>query len=294
MVKKSPFLKKSTEYTKSLIRFVIVSFLVLALLVLIALLIFDVISLNAALVNALFALFGLLLPHEKSSFEKLFDSSPWETYLSLLFRKGVVKRDELIRISYGTHYLIEVDGEYLLLKNTNGIGLFNLPARTYALPYEEAKELELKFGVIRDDYISDKNDYRMLVPARNLKHFYKYFCLHVDPYAFPNKQMIIRYIADRCALSEDLFSDSKIIFKKRIINNIAFSSYTGHYEMLVFDVCVFVPNEAQLEAFRAIRGNQNENYKFAGVELIKNNGTDKAHNKLHADIAPYIYSCIAN
>ena len=292
MRERNPLLKKSKTYIEHLLFLISISFLLVAAVIVIALVIAGTIHIKDSIMNVIYCILGVLIPIEKSAIEKLFDATPWETHLSSLFRKGIIKKDDLIRISFAACMLIEVDGEYLLVKNSHGIGLFQLPSRTYPLTYEESKELEIKYNALRDNAIPHKfYDYRLLIPAKKIKPFYRDFCSTVNPYTYDYRPILCD-VARRCSLDDSFSSDGRISFRDRIVRKIEFSRYTDQYEMIVLDVCLLIPTETQLAALRTLKSVSTEEYRFADLTIIKNNGVEKEKGKLFADIGPYVYDTI--
>ena len=77
----NPFLKKSATYIKNLIVFIAITLTIIALIVVSFLSILNIIILRDSLIKFIFAFLGFLLPIEKTAYERLKESSPWETYL---------------------------------------------------------------------------------------------------------------------------------------------------------------------------------------------------------------------
>lgn len=291
---KNVFLKKSKAYVTSVISFVIISLVMLSLVVLAVLSLFDILVLRDAIIKFIFAFLGFLLPIEKSAFEKLKNSSPWETYLNYLIRKEKLPTSTPIRISYAAHLVVEFNGKYLLLNNKYGINLFQFPSRTYPISEEEARNIKIKFDAREDTYIKkDFYDYRFMIPAKNLKSFYKYFCYNIDPYTY-SCQHIVDDFVERCSLNKELFADVKYVFKQRKIKKIEYSRFTDSYEMNVADVYVFCPTNEQMKALVELEDVQSNMFKVATYEEVKRNGTNVEKGKLYADIAPLAYNLLSD
>ena len=292
MQKKNPFLKKDKHFYLHLSYFLFVTLSLIALIVIVILSLLSIITIQDFVVKIIFGLIGLLIPFEKSAIEKLSETSLWETRLAYLRRKGELKREDRIRISFASVLLIQIDGRYLLVKNPNGFQLYENPSRTYRLTNEELTELEIKYNVVEDSFIKKNyNDYRLLVPVKNIKSFYKYFCLHINPYEYDYSPMLDEVIS-LIGLNNSLFKESKIMFKHRIVNNIQYSRFTGYYELNVIDVCVFSPTKEQLDILRTLSSTSNPCYELATLEEIKHNGVNAEKGDLHAEIAHYVYDVI--
>lgn len=291
MERKNPLLKKSKQYVKNLLLVICTIIIIIFLLTIIVLSILEKIELKEYLTEVISGFLGTLIIYTKNSIENLNDSAPWETYLTFLLRKKIISKKDYVRISYAAFMIVEVDGSYLLLKNAHGINLYHLPSYTYPLTNDEALKIEIQFGALNDDFIKrDYRDYRFLMPVKKLKAFYKYFCENVNPYT-TNYQYIVDSMVSKCHLNNEIFNNSKILFKNRIIKKIDFSRYTNQYEMNVMDVCILCPTDEQLEELRKIKSNVNELYRFSTLNEIKSNGINKEKGQLYADIATNVYDC---
>lgn len=285
----NPFLKKSATYIKNLIVFIAITLTIIALIVVSFLSILNIIILRDSLIKFIFAFLGFLLPIEKTAYERLKESSPWETYLNYLIKKEKLSAETRIRISYAAVVIVELNGEYLLLKNSKGIGLFQFPSWTYSLSEEETKKIEIKFGASKDNFIKRNfNDYRFYVPVKNVKKFYKDFCEKIDPYSYSCSNIICD-CATKCSLNSEVFIDSKSLFKWRKIEKIKYSRYTNEYEMNVRDVYILCLNDEQKNELQKIYGVTSESFRWATEREIKQNGINEDVGNLYADIAPFTY-----
>lgn len=246
-----------------------------------------------SIIGAAFSVLGFLLPLEKISYENLTDALPWQSYLRYLSRKKEINRKTLIRISYAGYVIFKINGKYLLLKNTHGIELYQLSARTYRLEYEKYVAIKKQFDAEDDDYITDKNyyDYRLLVPANRIKRFYKFFLNDINPKTYDYSEVVDNVIT-RIGASKTLFKEVKTSFVSRKIFPIAFSRYTSHFEMIVADINIFEPNEEQFKELVRLSETNNDEYRFVTINELKSNGTDVKIGKRKADIAPISYEII--
>jgi hypothetical protein len=266
--------------------------IVLLLVILVAVIclnLLKVVLLEDSIIKIIFATFGFLLPYLKNAIEELENSTPWETYLTYLIKKEKLSQDTLVRISYSAFLIVEIDGKYLLVKNSHGLNLYQLPARTYGLSEEERVQMQIEFGAVQEDFIKkDYCDYRMLIPIKKVKAFYKRFCEKINPYEY-SYQEIVNDIVEKCGMDASVFASSRIFFKKRKINKIAFSRYTNHYEMNVADICVLSLSEEQKSEIRKAVQNASPSFKLATLQEIKANGINVEQGKLDADIAVITY-----
>jgi hypothetical protein len=285
----NPFLKKSKFYIKSLVFFVAITLTIMILALLLLLSLVDIVFLKDSAIKFIFALLGFLLPIEKGAYEKLKDSSPWETYLNYLIKKEKLSSESKIRISYAAVVVVELNGKYLLLQNSKGIELFHFPSWTYGISEEESKRIEIKFGALKDSFIKkDYNDYRFLVPVKNLKKFYEDFCEKVNPYNY-SCAAIIEDFTKKCLLDTTVFSNTKSLFKWRKIEKIKYSRYTRNYEMNIRDIYVLCLNEEERNELQKTQNVTSSTFKWATQKEIEANGINEECNKLYADIAPFTY-----
>ena len=243
------------------------------------------------------AIIGITIPYNINHFVDLTDSLPWQTYLRRLYRLKLIKRTDRIRISYAYLFRIEVDGEYLLIKNKHGFNKFQPPGHTYVLSLEEKNYLKANFYVTEDDRIKSKkvkNDYRLFVPAYMMKKFYKRFLHQIDVVKTENYQNGFKAtLIDSGVLNPVIFENINLRFVRRHIENIKFTKPFKCYEMLLADVFEVVLTQDQIDSIRKLRENKNsDQYEFANEELIKSLGVDTAVGDMYAEIAEHTYKIL--
>lgn len=291
MRKKPNILKKSKNYYIDLALFILYILLIITFAIVTILSLFNIIFIEDFVIKFNFAFIGFLLPITKNKIGNLKDSLSWESYFNYLKVKKEIKIGDYIRISYAAFFIIEVDGEYLLLKNSHGMNMYLMPGMTYEISSDEWKFLLEHFHVKNDTFIKrDFVDYRLLVPQNELKKFYRRFCEIINPYTNNNKALMNNIIKE-CCLGEAIFKNYSCFFKGRYIKKIEFSRYTGFYEMILGDVYEIYLDSEQKEEIRKLKSKLCEKYKFATLEEIKSNGINLNKNKLIADIATNAYDC---
>ena len=290
-MQKNKIMKKSKKYWINILFAVICSALIVFCAVILVLSLLNVIVIRDVIIKFIFGFLGFMLPIEKNAIERLKDSAPWETYLSFLKRKGYVKKNDRIRISYGAFVVFEVDGEYLLIKNAHGLDLYQIPAMTYSISEEEYLYLVSNFNLINDDYIKrDYKDYRFLVLESELKRFYKHFCQQYNPYEI-DYSYLVNMVIEQCPIDKDVFKSCTTKFKNRYIKQIQYSRFTNKYEMNLEDIVIFIPNEEQLKELKKLKNLNLQQFKFATLEEIKSNGVNTSKGIYKADIATNAYDC---
>ena len=239
-----------------------------------------------------FAIIGSLLTFEKFSFEGIRDVLPWENSLRIELRKKGFSKESPVRISYCAVLIVEVNGKYLLKKNSHGLETFGLPARAYGMSIEKKDELIKNFGVQIDTHIDkDWYDYRLYVKAKYLKKFYNQFVIDVNPYTYDYRP-ILNQIIEGYGLDENIFKDAKIEFDTRIIPLVKYTRKVGTLEMYVLYRFILKPNEEQFAVLNNILDQKNKDYRFECLEVIKQNGVNKAINKMNSDIPEFVYDTI--
>ena len=285
--------KKSRGYLITEAKFIVLCVVVLAFLILISCSLFKVFEIDDTIVGIICTFFGVVLSMLGNVITELKDAAPWESHLSYIVKRDKLPQDTKIRISYAAFVVVEVDGLYLLLKNRHGINLFQMPSSTYPIENdEEVIKIKTNFGAVADDFIKKNySDFRFLVPLTKIKKFYKHFCEYINPYEY-SYQSIVDFMVDRTGLNGELFANSNIMFEKRLIKKIEFSRYTGHYEMIVHDVCHLLLTDEQKSALRGLKNSCNEKFKFATYDEIKANGISKEKGNLYADIATITFDLL--
>ena len=104
----------------------------------------------------------------------------WRNTLKKLIKNKNIQADESIRISFAYLFRIKYNGKYLLVKNARSINKYQPVGGAYKCYQNEKLVLTNNdFNVLDDDFIpideTSKDDYRMRVPAKNLKRFVKSF-----------------------------------------------------------------------------------------------------------------------
>lgn len=292
-MKKNPLLKKSREYTKKLIKFIAFCCVVFITTLLLILNSLKVVNIESTILNLMCTAMGLFIPLFGSMLRELQDTTPWETYLTFIVKRDKLTSSTPIRISFAAFLIVEVDGLYLLVKNSHGIELYQPPARTYPIKTEEEMlELEKNFDLKDNGFIKkDYNDYRFKIPLKQIKMFYKRFCEKVDP-TTETYQEIINDMVEMCGINKEIFSNVTVVFKDREVKKIEYKSYTDSYEMNVQDICKVILTEKQKKELRRVMAIKSDKYKFATESIIKSNGIDVANNKLYADIMVDTYNML--
>ena len=226
----------------------------------------------------------------------IYDSLPWQTYLRALIRSHEISNKTHIRISYAYLFRVEIDGEYLLIKNSHGIGKMQPPGHTYKLPYEEKLFLRNKYHVLDDDKVTnrkEKEDYRLRVPAKYLKPFFKRFIHRIDVLKTEDYELGFKEtLVNKGILDSDVFNNIAMQYIKRDVSRIEFSHFFQCYEMLVADIIEVVLNEEQRQYLRNMKNSQSEQYIFATDKYIKSCGVDTDKGDFYAEVAEHSHKIL--
>ena len=243
-------------------------------------------------------LIGVLIPYDINFLIDLTDSLPWQTYLRKLVRLNLLKKNDTIRISYAYLFRIEVDGEYLLIKNSHGFNKYQPPGSTYSLSNKEKSFLKEKFLVKDDDRILSKkikDDYRLFVPIKYMKPFFKRFCYQIDKVKTENYLNGFKHVlVDSNVLNHEIFSNVEFNYIRRDVSKIEYSKHFECYEMLLADIIEVKLNDKQIEEIRMMKNRTSvaEKYEFADEQLIKSCGVNTKVGDLYAEISEHTYKIL--
>ena len=240
-----------------------------------------------------FSLIAFLLPFEKQFYDGIRDKMPWQHSLRRAIRRKKINHDSLIRISYSAVIIIEVNGQYLMEKNTHGLETYFLPARVYDLSMERKNFLVKQFKIKEDAFFKKEwCDYRLYVKARYLKRFYREFLNDVDPFNYDYSPWIKEEIVDGLSLPKEVFDKVDLEFDARIISPINFARRANCFEMYSVDRVIFKPTEEQYEILANLVDKEFPGYRFNTLEEIKMDGVNKDKGKMNADIPDYVYDTV--
>ena len=189
-------------------------------------------------------------------------------------------KNENIRFSMSYLYLIKVDGDYLLVKNSN-FGHYQLVGGKYKRLEGTQALLQNKFSATDDLQLPDKllmkDDFAIFIPAKNAVSFIDWFNKGKD-----------REINHWREFYEELIKgEGNILSKKNfpyvnynhigtVTTPVKKSKGWDCYEILQYDILEFKPNSKQLKELQKLKEKGDTNYiKWADNELIQCLGYDK-------------------
>lgn len=219
------------------------------------------------------------------------DNTVWKEQLRTYRRKHIIKKDERIRISFAYLFRIQVDGKYLLVQNGRGTGKYQPVGGAYKVHDREKLYLKEKLYVADDDKIlldrSSTNDYRMLVPANNLKKFVRRFDRTFDrEYITDLSREFTEELIKTGILDKDF---GKVVYRYcgRHYTGIEFSRHFQCYELLMADIVEVQLSPEQEEKLRALMKKTDIRYRFARKKEIKHCGIKEDEGKYTEDIADH-------
>lgn len=229
-----------------------------------------------------------------NSFKDCFDNSTWKETLRLYIRKQLINKEDYIRISFAYLFRINVDGKYMLVRNGRGTKKYQPVGGAYQTTDNEKLHLKDVFSVTGDNKIPideySKNDYRMFVPAKNLRKFVKRF----------NKTKDRELVSDLGReFKEELvetgildFDNIEYRYCGRHMTNIAFSRHFQCYELLLADVVELIPTKEQEEKLRTLMKLDSEKYIWANEDEIKHCGIVEGSEQLEETIGDHTFKIL--
>lgn len=254
----------------------------------IVLLIFILLLLGVLIVGELYGvpvcptisgiMLGLLIPLFVNSFiELFFEKQNWKLSERRFRVAKAIKKEDSIRISFAYLYRIELDGKYLLVKNSRGTGKYQPVGGVYKYYDEEESYLKSNYHIEPDSNIqsddTSKRDYRFKIKDKYLRKFVKHF-IEEDKNR-ENEDNVSREFIEEVlnGYKSDLndFGIFTYYFRNRFID-FAYSSIYECYELVLADIYEVKLNESQEKILRNIIKERKNNYVLASVEDIKNQG----------------------
>lgn len=281
----------NSHYKKTLIKLVIVSILIVSVMVISALMYLYKMEYTDLFVQLpISVLFGFLVSKEIELVIDLKNCSLWETQLLALKRKGKINERTRIRVTFSYALIIRVDNKYLLVKNSHGLGLLQLPMRVYEIGnIEKVEEIQQKTNAEIDSYPKrDWLDWRFLVPSKKVNSFYKIFDTERKD-SVCKCENIFSDLTDKGVIDEESLSEKKIRYLRRVHLPISYSRYTDHYEFNCVDLYELVPNNDEWNYLKQIANEKNERFSFCTLDEIKGCGVDIKNLKYNADIDSRVY-----
>lgn len=224
----------------------------------------------------------------------------WQEDLYSLIKKGNIKKDDYIRISYAYLYRIKINNKYLLIQNFRYEHPKYQPVGGVYKYTDEYKKLYIDDRyVITDDNVSDKttkNDFRLKVIAGKINKFYSDFNTGVQ--LRENSNFILREFYEEffeennnIKNQRDKFGDIGVKFIGRHIEGITYSPYFSIYEMLLADIYELDFSVEQKNIILDIISSS-QNFKLVSSDEIKSRGHIKGSYKFSDFITAHSYKIL--
>lgn len=193
-----------------------------------------------------------------------------------------------IRFSMAYLYLIKVDGEYLLVKNSN-FSHYQLVGGKYKRLEGTQQFLKEAFDAIDDLQLPDKplmkDDFALFIPASKAISFMDWFNKGKNREINHWREFYEELIEGKGdLLSKKNFPYINYNHIETITTPVKKSKGWDCYEVLQYDILEFLPNKKQLNELRKLKSKGDSDYiRWADTELIKYLGYDKrTREKLYA------------
>ena len=181
-----------------------------------------------------------------------------------------------IRFSMAYLYIIEIEGKYLLVKNSN-FDHYQLVGGKYKV-YDQGKHQLKELGV-SDDRVMDtggvaKDDLAKFVPAKNALKFLNWFKSGQNREVSHWREFYEELLSEACPfLSKDKFRYVDYCLESTVITPIKTTPEWGCSEILSFDILKLIPTSEQESELKQLflEGN-NDRIKWVDRNLIDNLG----------------------
>ena len=208
--------------------------------------------------------------------EDLTDTQIWQASLRRILRERVVSPTDYIRISFAYLYRIQINGKYLLVKNSRNIEKFQPVGGVYQCDENEKIFLFRKLGIAEDNGMpidkQSENDYRMRVPARNLKKFVRRFNKTKQRENFENlSREFIEELVNTGIVDRKNFNKIKYQVAGRHLT-LNYSDFYQCYELLLADVIILNVTSAQKDELIGLQSKSSSLYYWATEDEIKTRG----------------------
>ena len=222
----------------------------------------------------------------------------WKSTLSNLLKERKINKEDYIRISFAYLYRINVNGSFLLVKNGRNILKYQPVGGAYkCTPEEKAVLTGKKYGVVDDDFIgideTSKDDYRMRVPARNLKKFVRRF---IKTKLRENIEDLSREFKEELIVSKILpkkhFKQIEYKFCGRHYTDLRFSTYNECYELLIADIVELMPTDIQKMVLVELQKIVSDEYIWATEKDILTCGVKKSTVNMSPNITDHSFKIL--
>jgi uncharacterized protein YhhL (DUF1145 family) len=230
-----------------------------------------------------------------SKLKDVFFVNNWKNSQKELEKKGDLKDDTKIRISFAYLFRIKIDDMYFLVPNKRS-KKYQPVGGAYKFYKNEADYLSENIPAESDDCIPvdeiTKRDYRLIIENKNLRAFIKRFNSTLDRENIENLSREFKEeIFISGILNSEEFGDLIYRYCGRHMTNIEESVF-GKFEILLADIVEVRLTENQEVLFRSLMDNNSVDYKFATAKEIKALGVKAGSQHLEDNIANHTYKIL--
>lgn len=231
-------------------------------------------------------------------FNALLDVQDWQASLRKQIKAGIIKKTDIMRISFAYLFRIKINGKYLLILNHRKFGKYQPVGGVYKCEEDEKLYLKGKRYFACDDNCipideSSKNDYRMRLPVRKLRAFVRRFN------KTPKRELISdisrEFYEELVApgiLDAKVFGKIKYRVCGRHFNPIAYSKHFKCYELIMADIVEFLPTEDQEKLLTQMLDQTSTHYKWATEDEILSCGVDSSRSEYVETITEHSYKIL--
>lgn len=215
--------------------------------------------------------------------QDFFDTTNWKTSQRKLKRGGLIRNNDLIRISFAYLYRIKIENKYFLVKNSRNTCKYQPVGGVYKMEGNEKMVLKNSFHVVDDDKIpidnSSRDDYRLQMENRYLRRFVR---------RFDSKKSERERIDNVAREFREELIDSGILdwntikyrYCGRHMTELKFGEHFQIYELLLADVVELLPTPEQEQDLKKLMRIESEYYYFATEKQITSLGVDTENGQL--------------
>lgn len=217
---------------------------------------------------------GFTIPEIWHSIQDLADTNAWKTSQRRLERGGILKENDIVRISFAYLYRIKVGDKYLLVQNGRHTGKFQPVGGVYQVHGLEKTELKNRFHVMDDDRIpldkSSRDDYRLRMKDKYLRRFIWRFDHQADRERLND---ISREFKEELVETGILnWTDIKYRVCGRHMTELKYGEHFQIYELLLADIVELLPSKKQEQDLQDLLKKKDPRYEFATADEIKSLG----------------------
>ena len=232
---------------------------------------------------------GLMIPEILLSIQDLADTNIWKSSQRKLERGGILKKDDIVRISFAYLYRIKVGDKYLLVQNGRNTGKYQPVGGVYQVHGQEKIELKNRFHVMDDDKIpldeSSRGDYRLQMRDGYLRKFIRRFDNKADRERLNDASREFKEELIETGILN--WTDIKYRVCGRHMTELKFGEHFQIYELLLADIIELEPTKKQEQDLQDLMKRKDHRYEFATADEIRSFGVHPGTDDLRETIGDH-------